>query len=284
MRIKALVLAGVLLVVALPLFAPIYMKFEGISGESKAPGHEGWIELQSLNFSPTQASATGGGGAGKVAVHDISISKKVDSSSPALMKAAVGGQHFQNVTIDMNGQRFLLQGVLISSIQHTGGANTPNGESEALKLSYERDVTHDSPVGGNVANKKFFKYDGNAMINGGAAFGAPFAVALRSLHLLGNNRAVIDFCKAAGATVDGGGLFIREAASKQHIGTLTVAVNGGTTQAKVNTTAYKEMPATNFTFTDVTVLGTQPMGDGCTQASLNFTRFQGPAAGFDYIK
>ena len=41
---------------AATMFAPAYIKFDGIDGESKAAGHEKWIELQSFSAAEAQAA------------------------------------------------------------------------------------------------------------------------------------------------------------------------------------------------------------------------------------
>lgn len=87
-----LILAAVL-VYGSPLFVfngfgafDAFLKIEGIKGESTDEKHKDEIHIESFSWGMSQSSASGGGGgAGKVSVHDISIMKSVDKSSPKLM-------------------------------------------------------------------------------------------------------------------------------------------------------------------------------------------------------
>ena len=64
------------------------LKLEGIKGESNDDKHKDEIHIESFSWGVTQQggfNVGGGGGAGKVNVHDISISKYLDKSSALLM-------------------------------------------------------------------------------------------------------------------------------------------------------------------------------------------------------
>jgi type VI protein secretion system component Hcp len=73
-----------------------FLKLDGIKGESADTKHKGEIDV--INFTwgvaQTGVSATGGG-AGKVHVHDFTILKKTDASSPLLMLNCASGAHIK---------------------------------------------------------------------------------------------------------------------------------------------------------------------------------------------
>src|SRR5688572_15652893 len=74
----------------------MFLKLEGIKGESKDHKHKDEIHIESFSWGLTQEGTSGtggGGGAGKVHVHDISITKKVDKSSCDLMYHLASGKH-----------------------------------------------------------------------------------------------------------------------------------------------------------------------------------------------
>jgi type VI secretion system secreted protein Hcp len=123
-----------------------YLKIDGIDGESQDKGHPGWIEVMSFSWGMEQTgnnASGGGGGAGKVVVHDISISKRVDSSSPVLMKSCASGQHLKIAQLDLvrkgdRQQTFLvikLQDVLVSSFRQDGNSDSP---TESLSLNFTK--------------------------------------------------------------------------------------------------------------------------------------------------
>jgi type VI secretion system secreted protein Hcp len=111
----------------------MFLKLDGIKGESADHKHKGDIEISSFSFGASNAGSQahgGGGGAGKVSFSSFTITKPVDKSSPLLQKAAVGGQHYKEADIFFarkagKGQQDYLEikltDVLISSYQ-TGGS------------------------------------------------------------------------------------------------------------------------------------------------------------------
>jgi type VI secretion system secreted protein Hcp len=115
-----------------------FIKFDGVEGESTHLDHKGWIQVSSFSFDPLARAK----GSGKVSVHDISITKVVDKTSPTLMKACTTGKHFPNATLSMRKaggtqQEYLvikLTDVLVSSYRTTGGGGGA-GVSESFTLN-----------------------------------------------------------------------------------------------------------------------------------------------------
>ena len=109
----------------------MFLKLDGIKGESQDHKHPGEIQISSWSWGLSQTGAMahgGGGGAGKVSVHDISITKNVDKASPALMLHCCNGKHIPNglVTVRKAGDKPLeylkmkLQDIIISGVQNAG--------------------------------------------------------------------------------------------------------------------------------------------------------------------
>ena len=84
-----------------------------------------------------------GGGAGKVSVNDISITKWVDKSSPTLLLACCTGQHFKeaNLTVRKAGTtpleyiKLQMKELIISSIS-TGGSGGEDRLTENVTLNF----------------------------------------------------------------------------------------------------------------------------------------------------
>jgi type VI secretion system secreted protein Hcp len=110
----------------------MFLKLDGIKGESADHKHKGDIEISSFSFGASNAGTQAhgsGGGAGKVSFSSFTITKPLDKSSPLLQKAAIGGQHYKEADVYFGrkagkGQqdylKIKLTDVLISSYQ-TGG-------------------------------------------------------------------------------------------------------------------------------------------------------------------
>jgi len=125
---------------------PIYMNYQGINAaDLNGDGCTG-IQLDSFQwgFTTSTQSATGGAGSGKVAVHDISITKSTDKSSPLLVQQAISGKS-SPVKIDFckraGGGKILpfmeynLENVLISSYNISSGGDRP---TDSITLNFAK--------------------------------------------------------------------------------------------------------------------------------------------------
>ena len=81
----------------------LFLKIEGVPGESTDDKHKGEIELESFSWSEennsTIGSATGGAGAGKIKFQELIIVKRVDKSSPLLLLHCASGNHYKEVKL-----------------------------------------------------------------------------------------------------------------------------------------------------------------------------------------
>jgi type VI secretion system secreted protein Hcp len=81
-----------------------FLKVGTVKGESVVKGFEDQIQVLSWAWGMNQTGTThsaSGGGAGKVDVHDIQITKNMDSSSPTLALACCKGTHYDTATLTM---------------------------------------------------------------------------------------------------------------------------------------------------------------------------------------
>jgi type VI secretion system secreted protein Hcp len=130
----------------------ILLQLNGIKGESQDKTYPGAMQLMSFSWGMSQTGAPSGGGSGKVSVHDISITKVTDSSSPQLMLSCVSGKPITGgiIAIRKAGDKPLeyfkikLTDVLISSFQ-TGGhsSGTP---SEEVTLDFAKAQFSIAPI------------------------------------------------------------------------------------------------------------------------------------------
>lgn len=266
---------GVLFLGVSPLLAAVdaFIKFDGVTGESHQPGRTGWFEIDSWSFGVSQGGGSigsngGGHGAGKVAVHDISITKKVDKASPKLAQASLTGKHFPKVTLDVKTLHYVFEDVVITSVQTQGsmGGGIPR---EVIKMSYVN-VIHDQPVNPHpidsavASTRTMTQVQPNAAFGGGVSGGA----MLQSLRLVGQTQAIIVVCDVAGGQTLAA--LQRESRSRQAMPTLSVKANP----------KQAGQPYLQFTFTNALVSGYSMAPGGCGQATLNFSKFDGPPSGY----
>ena len=150
----------------------MFLKLDGIEGESKDKEHKNQIHIESFSWGLSQTGtfgAGGGGGAGKVQVHDISISKFTDKASPTLMLYCANGKHVPNglITVRKAGEKPLdylkikLNDILISAVQSAGN-NGSDILSENLTLNFgkvEVQYQEQSSTGGPEGGPKIFGWD-----------------------------------------------------------------------------------------------------------------------------
>jgi type VI secretion system secreted protein Hcp len=148
-----------------------FLKLDGIDGESTAIGFENTIEASAFGIDvlpPPTAARGSGGGTGKVSVHDISITKTFDKSSPKLMESCAKGTHIKEAKLTCRkaggGQEpyfvVTMEDVLISSYS-TSGASGGDRPMESLSLNFTK-VTYEyqfQGAAGTPGDKVVFTYD-----------------------------------------------------------------------------------------------------------------------------
>jgi type VI secretion system secreted protein Hcp len=124
----------------------MFLKLDGIKGESADSKHKGEIDIESFSWGMAQSGSGhrgSGSGSGKVDVSDISIQKVVDMSSPSLMLACANGKHIGkgSLTVRKAGENPLdyltidLENILISNYQASGN-NESDTPTESITLNF----------------------------------------------------------------------------------------------------------------------------------------------------
>src|SRR3954468_4436586 len=144
-----------------------FLKIDGIEGESQDAKHKNEIHLESFTWSESQNGTSGhgsGAGAGKVAMQDFHLSKKVDKSSPKIMLACASGDPIKTavVTVRKAGKdqqpflKFTLSDVLISGYSIDGASAGDHVPMEQVSLNFSRiekehkEQKADGTLGGTV--------------------------------------------------------------------------------------------------------------------------------------
>jgi type VI secretion system secreted protein Hcp len=141
----------------------MFLKLDGIKGESQDSKHKDEIHIESFSWGMNQTGAHGtggGGGAGKVSVHDIAVTKFVDKSSCALMLACASGKHIKDglITVRKAGEKPLeylkikLTDILVSGYQTAGHGSDQLTENVTLNLAkFEVEYQHQKKDGSGEA-------------------------------------------------------------------------------------------------------------------------------------
>ncbi len=122
------------------------LKLTDIDGESKIADHEDEIDVIGWSWGasmPATLHSGGGGGAGKVDIQDINITKYVDKSSHNLLKAVALGRHIPEATLivrkageaPLDFLKLTLTDCLISSLA-TGGSPQEDRLTENITIAF----------------------------------------------------------------------------------------------------------------------------------------------------
>lgn len=139
----------------------MFLKLDGIKGESVDEKHKGEIDILSFTFGVSQqgtSSVGGGAGAGKAHFSDINIVKRADKSSPILMLKCATGEHLASASLTVRKAggtqqeyyKIKLTDLIVSSFQNSGndGTDVPM-ESVALNFAkIEFEYYEQTPQGG----------------------------------------------------------------------------------------------------------------------------------------
>jgi type VI secretion system secreted protein Hcp len=128
--------------------ADIFVKIDGVPGESTDHEHKEWIEALSFNHGITQpASATattaGGGTTARCEHQDFSITKFIDKASPKLYELCSSGKHMKEITVVLlrasGDKRVKYMEVKMEQciVAHVSpGSNTGGFPTEAVSFNY----------------------------------------------------------------------------------------------------------------------------------------------------
>jgi type VI secretion system secreted protein Hcp len=92
----------------------MFLKIDDVKGESKDSKHKDEVDVLSWSWGMSQSGtmhAGSGGGAGKVNVQDLSLTKYVDKGSPNLMMSCCSGKHYKEalLTVRKAGAAFKVE-------------------------------------------------------------------------------------------------------------------------------------------------------------------------------
>lgn len=126
----------------------IFLKLDPVKGESKDDKHKDEMDVLHWSWGMAQSGVSGmggGGGAGKVHVNDLQVTKYVDKASTDLMKSCCNGKHFAKaiLTVRKAGEKPLeyfiltMEDVLISSVS-SGASGGEDRFTENVALNFAK--------------------------------------------------------------------------------------------------------------------------------------------------
>jgi len=127
----------------------MFLKVEGVDGESEDHKNKGWIEILSWSWGEAQVGSAGkggGSGVGKVDMQDFSFSKYMDKATPKLMLFCANGKHIPTVDFlarkaggdQENYMKMKLSDVLVSSFSTSNSAGSGSLPVESISLNFSK--------------------------------------------------------------------------------------------------------------------------------------------------
>jgi len=125
----------------------IFIKLEGIAGESTDASHKDWVEALSFNWGmtmPVSTSSGSGASAARVQVMNFNFTHNLDKASPKLMSSCATGQHIKTATLEVYSKgehavkfyQLMMSDVVVNKVYLMGNSRTGD-ESTAQLLSLD---------------------------------------------------------------------------------------------------------------------------------------------------
>jgi type VI secretion system secreted protein Hcp len=130
----------------------VFVKIDGIEGESTDYQHAGWIEIEAIRFgtgvtqsTSSSTSSAGGATSGRADFSDFTLRKLLDKSSPKLALACAAGTHINEITVDLcragtdkvKFMSYTMKNCLISRVLTTSGSDTVQGfQAETVQINF----------------------------------------------------------------------------------------------------------------------------------------------------
>jgi len=149
--------------------ADMFLKIDGIKGESTDADHKDWLEIESFSWGVHQSasarvSTAGGATTARADFGDLTIVKMLDSASPLIALACASGSHIKEVVIELmraGGNKrvkymeYKLSECIISSVSMGGGGNSIPVETVSFNYgkitwTYTKQERAGGGGGGNV--------------------------------------------------------------------------------------------------------------------------------------
>jgi type VI secretion system secreted protein Hcp len=133
--------------------ADMFIRFDGVDGESQQKGMEKWIELSSFSMSSHTAGSTivgGGSGVGKPSIDGVHFMTVAGRHTPAIAQKYFKGEHFPTVEVKFIKQtgadsaetyyHLKMQKVFVTSMQNGKGEGSLGSEQMSLTAEiYEQE-------------------------------------------------------------------------------------------------------------------------------------------------
>jgi type VI secretion system secreted protein Hcp len=148
----------------------MFLKIDGIEGDSTSDKYKGWIDVLSFGWGATNAttfSTSGGFGSGKVNIQDFSFVKQPDMATAKLFRGVATGQHFTSATLSLvkaggsqvEFMKLKMSDVLVTGYQTGGSAGMLPAEQVSFSFSKVELSTAEQKADGTIGAWDTISFD-----------------------------------------------------------------------------------------------------------------------------
>ena len=127
----------------------MFLKLDGIDGESADSKHKNEIDIESFSWGASNTGAAGagsGGGSGRVSMQDFSFVMRVNKASPKLFLACASGEHIKSALLTVrkagSGQaeffKVTMSDLLVSSWQQGASGADADVPMDQVSLNFSK--------------------------------------------------------------------------------------------------------------------------------------------------
>ncbi|MDD5563876.1 MAG: type VI secretion system tube protein Hcp [Thermoanaerobaculaceae bacterium] len=121
----AVLAAGLVGAGTAPAAGGLFLKIDGIDGESTQADHRSEIQFLSVTWGVSRPTVGARAARSiRTPLNSFTIVKRLDKSSPKLMQACATGRHILTVTLSMGTLKYEFHDVVISSCRNGGATET----------------------------------------------------------------------------------------------------------------------------------------------------------------
>lgn len=136
----------------------MFLKIDGIDGESTDDAHQKWIEVLSFSHGVSQpvsgASATGGRTGGRADFQNLSVMKTIDNATPDLNIKCAKGEHIKQVELELclaTGEKhtfmkYTLSDCIVASVRPGGASASESKPLEEVSFAYGKIKWEYTPI------------------------------------------------------------------------------------------------------------------------------------------
>lgn len=136
----------------------MFMKIDGVDGESSDDAHDKWIEILSYSHGVSQpvsgASATGGRTGGRADFQDLVVMKTIDNATCDLNIKCAKGEHIPMIELELclaTGDKhcfmkYVLEDCIVTSISPGGSQSDEIKPTEQVSFAYGKIKWEYTPI------------------------------------------------------------------------------------------------------------------------------------------